>query len=100
MFLSSLYNYKFKFCVGTQNRRVGESAGPQADRSTFNFLTVHRPPPSRRGWVTPNIVEETILLTLPTSGPIACNQLKLAPPGRWHETLHVYSVVVCVDNRS
>ena len=48
----------------------------------------------------PNIVEDTILLTPPTSGPIACNQLKLAPPGRWRETLHVYSVVVCVDNRS
>ena len=46
------------------------------------------------------IVEEPILLTPPTSGPIACNQLKLAPPGRWREPLHLYSVVVCVDNRS
>jgi len=50
--------------------------------------------------VLSNIVEETILLTPSTSGPIACNQLNLAPPGRWHETHDVYSVVVCVDNRS
>ena len=50
--------------------------------------------------IWPNIVEEPILLTPPTSGPIACNQLMLAPPGRWRETLHLYSVVVCVDNRS
>ena len=50
--------------------------------------------------VKPNIVEEAILLTPPTSRPIACNQLKLAPPGRWRETLIAGSVVVCVDNRS
>ena len=52
------------------------------------------------GVVLPNIVEEAILLTPPTSGPIACNQLKLAPPGRWRETLIAGSVVACVDNRS
>ena len=40
------------------------------------------------------------ILTPPTSGPIACNQLKLTPPGRWRETLIAGSVVVCVDNRS
>ena len=69
-----------------------------------NLPSTHSTTSSSSGFsvsfVLPNIVEETILLTPPTSGLIACNQLKLAPPGRWRETLHVYSVVVCVDNRS
>ena len=85
--------YKNDLAVPT-NAAIGPSPAQRCAATSENPTTC-----TLLSDVISNIVEEKILLTPPTSGPIACNQLKLAPPGRWHETLHVYSVVVCVDNR-